>query len=133
MRTSKHLAVGLALCLGLVACGQDSKHDSKDAANPAALVQSGTAEEQLSALVESSKSDMVELRINEARLSAEIEKIQTEISSTEDAGKVEQLNKQLSDLKTEYNKNQEAISDAENYEMLLRFVVDTKKTPVGIE
>jgi hypothetical protein len=136
MKISKHIALGLALSLGLVGCGQSSQKDHND---PAAQTENAPSD-LVSALSGMSASDKAALESNAEKSRAAIIRVKGEIAAIEkdikdnpslasgQQSKLDQLNDELSGLKEDYSQTQAALSDAEGYEMLLRFVIEHQVT-----
>jgi DNA repair exonuclease SbcCD ATPase subunit len=136
MKISKHIALGLALGLGLAGCGQSSQKDRND---PVAQTEKSPSD-LVSALSGMSASDKADLENTAEKSRAAILRIKGEIAAIEkdikdnpslSAGqqsKLDQLNDELSGLKEDYSQTQAALSDAEGYEKLLRFVIEHQVT-----
>jgi chromosome segregation ATPase len=136
MKISKHIALGLALSLGLVGCGQSSQKDHNE---PAAQTENAPSD-LVSALSGVSAADKAALESTAEKSRAAILGIKAEIAAIEkdikdnpslaagQQSKLDQLNDELSGLKEDYSQTQAALSDAEGYEMLLRFVIEHRVT-----
>ncbi|HET9236524.1 MAG TPA: hypothetical protein VFO10_04710 [Oligoflexus sp.] len=136
MKISKHITLGLALSLGLVSCGQSSQKDHND---PAAQTENAPSD-LVSALSGMPATDKAALESTAEKSRAAILRVKAEIAAIEkdikdnpslavgQQSKLDQLNDELSGLKEDYSQTQAALSDAEGYEMLLRFVIEHKIT-----
>jgi DNA repair exonuclease SbcCD ATPase subunit len=136
MKISKHIALGLALSLGLLGCGQSSQKDHNE---PAAQTENESSD-MVSALSGISAADKAALESTAEESRAAILRIQGEIAAIEkdikdnpslaagQQSKLDQLNDELNGLKEDYSQTQAALSDAEGYEKLLRFVIEHRVT-----
>jgi hypothetical protein len=136
MKISKHIALGLALSLGMVGCGQSSQKDHNE---PAAQTENESSD-MVSALSGISAADKAALESTAEKSRAAILRIQGQIAAIEkdikenpslaagQQSKLDQLNDELNGLKDDYSQTQAALSDAEGYEKLLRFVIEHRVT-----
>lgn len=128
MKATKNLGIGFALCLGLIACGQSGSKEAVQPAQDSSLVGLNTPVDQLSALKGASESDKASLESNAAKIREDIKKVQSEAAATQDPSKLDQLNEQLKELRAQYAATQDALSDAEGYALLLKFVIEHQIT-----
>jgi len=139
MKISQNLAIGLALCLGLGACGQGSNKAALEPVDQALVVPNSPAD-QVKAQNETTDSQKALLESSAEKIRNDISKVKTDVAATTEAigknpeqdselkTKLDQLNDQLKELKKQYAANQDALTDAEGYAMLLKFVIEHQVT-----